>query len=714
VALPIVLVALLLVGALAVALAAIREREDNETADKEITELIRADLTATVDELVAALVGASAIVNDDGTIGNQRWVSFATAAVDASVLESLALEVAVSDSGRKAFEAEYYPILEPGPEGGFVAAQRRGSYLPVRSVVPITEESRQLQGFDIGADPLRLAATKEADARGSVVISAPLAARPTGQPAFFVVQPLFRPSSSNPRDESAEPAVGFITTAVSGQSVVDAALALLPDGTRFTIDDSGTRLGATEQSPRGGHTVSFSVAGREWQITGNDARGPSYGLAWLIGISTLILTVSIALVLRSRLQAQRQQARDANRHARSADLAQRLAEARTTVAVAEAVHAEVPPLLGARNASVRTVISEQNVLQTVIDEDLPDPLTTTVPIPIDDTTPPGHAVVERRWILIDDIADQADRYGKELTDILIAYDYRSFAFIPLEDSDGTVVGLLGVAWDKPRSFDDVTMALLRTVAELCEQTLERSRLHDSEHSLVQRLQSAALSPPSPVAGLQIAVRYQSAVQTLTMGGDWYDTVELDDRSIALVVGDVAGHGVPAIAEMIEIRSAIHALLRSRHRLEQVLEIADSILGSSNTARIATALVAVFDARRQVVRYISAGHPPAILRGPGATVEVLMDGRRPVIGVPPASPCTVAERPFVPGSTLVAFTDGLVERRDEDILASVDKLAAELSVSELHGDELADAILATYVPDDSSITDDVALVVVHAT
>ena len=712
-ALPIVLIALLLVGAVAVALAAINERRADDANDEEITELVRADLTSAVDELIAVLSSAPAVVNDDGGISDSRWSQFALNAVDASIMESLALEVTVPDAEREVFEAALAPIIEPGPDGGFVAAGRRSSYLPVRSVVPVTPESGRLIGFDIAADPPRFAATTAAAEQRSVLISAPVSSRPTGRPAFFVVQPLFRPDAGVAPAERSDPPVGFITTAVVGESIIEETLPLLPAGTRFTLEDEGTLLGSTESAPAGGKTLVFSIAGREWQVTGDDGRGPNYTLAWLIGVMTLLLTAAIVLVLRGRIQAQRRQSIDSNRHARSADLAQRFAEARTTVAVAEAVHNEVPPLLGARNASVRTVILGQNLLHTVIDEELPDPLTSNVPIPINDSTPPGRAAASREWILISDMADESDAYGRELADVLVAHDYRAFAFIPIEDAEGTVVGVLGVAWEKPREFDDTTMALLRTVAELCEQTLERSRLHDSEHLLVQRLQNAALSQPSPVAGLQIAVRYQSAVQALTMGGDWYDTVALDDRTVALVVGDVAGHGVPAIAEMIELRSAIHALLRSYHPIDHVLSIADAILETAEATRIATALVAVFDAEAHTVQYVSAGHPPALLRSADGAVEVLLDGRRPVLGVPPTTPCTSAERAFAPGSTFIAFTDGLVERRDVDILASIDKLAADLSASQLRGEQLADAILLAYAPDDTVIADDIALVVVHA-
>ncbi len=300
-----------------------------------------------------------------------------------------------------------------------------------------------------------------------------------------------------------------------------------------------------------------------------------------------------------------------------------------------------------------------------------------------------------------------------MRELLVANGFRALASIPLENATGEVVGLLGVAWDTPGHFDETTMALLRTITELCEQTLERSRLHDSEHLLVQRLQLAALSEPPSIEHFDISARYQSAVQTLTMGGDWYDTVILDDHTVSLVVGDVAGHGVPAIAEMIELRSAIHALLQSHHPIEDVLKIADDILTGAGRTRIATALVAVFDSQAEGVVYASAGHPPALLRSPDGTVEVLMDGRRPVLGVPPTTACVAARRSFPPGSTFLAYTDGLVERRSEDLLVSIERLAGELASSELRGEQLAASILLAH-ESGHVMSDDIAFVVVHAT
>lgn len=715
-ALAAVLVALLVIGALAVALAAVRVREDAEERQREATELVKADIDATVNEVLASMTGSGTIVDDDEWNADpDRWELFAREATAESDADNqLSLVAIVTDDQRAAFEASIGPIVELSPEGELVRAATRPSYLPVRAVASEGGASRRPIGFDIASDPVRADAAVRARDSGVSQVSAPVVSLVTGSPTLLVVKPLYRLGATIDTTEQRKAAsVGFVTTGVRGDSLVDTALRRVPPGTRFAMSDGDTFIGATAPAPTDADETSLDVEGRTWTLAVDDGYEADYSLAWLIGIATLLVAGALAVVAWTRIHAQRQHAADERRHARSADLAQRLAQARTTAAVAEVVHDEVPPLLDAFTASVRIMDPTNQVLQAVIDEHLPVPLAERGDVPVNRNSPPGRAVLDGEWLLLSDVAHQMADFPAEVTELLATNEFRALASVPLKDESGTVVGLLGVAWDEPREFDATTRALLRTVAELCEQTLERSRLHDSEHLLVQRLQLSALSPPPTVDKLDLAVRYESAVQTMSMGGDWYDTVVLDEHTLALVVGDVAGHGVPAIAEMIELRSSIHALLRSHHPLDQVFDVADGILTSGERTRIATALIAVFDSHEQCVRYISAGHPPAVLRSPDGDVEVMMDGRRPVLGVPPVSPCVMASRPFVDGSTFLAYTDGLVERRHEDILVSVDRLAEDLATSALRGDELADAILVAHAPAQVG-DDDIALVIVHAT
>lgn len=727
IALPVVLVSLLLLGGVGVAVVVLRERSDAQKNDREVAELTRADVTATVDEAVAALAGAASILNEDGTdVDLDRWKQFAAEAVDRSIIESLGVEVEVSREQRPAFEAMVGPILEPGPTG-LVPAGDREVYFPIRDVVPPTVESGQLYGWDIAADPIRRAAMAEAVERGEIVISETVESQPTRRPAFFVVQPLFRmPPDDRPVEERRTPLtpanltieqrrdalVGFTTTGVVGETLTRTAAARLPPGTRFTLHDGDVELAATASRPENGATTEFTVAGRDWLLTADDGSGPNYTPAWVLAIATLLVTGSIALLLRARIQVQRLSAADAYRHARSADLGQALAEARTTSAVADAVHRAVPALLGAANASVRTLDDSRQVIGPVIDEGLPAALA-AVDIRADRRNPAGLAVIENRWVLINDVSTTRGQYDEEFVSAVLDANYQALAFIPLESHEHEVVGVLGVAWNQPTSFDPITMSLLRSVGELCEQTLERSRLHDSEHHLVERLQHGALNAPGHLPGVDVAVRYESAMDALSIGGDWYDVIVLDDHAVGLVVGDVAGHGVPAVAEMIELRSAIHALLRANQPIDEIFAVADEILGAAEQTRIATATVAVFDARAGCVRYASAGHPPALLRARDGSVEILLDARRPVLGVPSTEGYAVAERPFERGATFVAYTDGLIERRHEDLLDSINRLAELLAETDLDGEPLADAILAAR-GDVEATTDDVALVVACAT
>jgi len=711
------LVALLVIGSVAVVLAAAREHEDDDEREREATELVRADVGATVNEVLASMTGSATIVADDEwDVDPDRWALFAMDATARSNADNqLSLVAIVPDARRAEFEEDFGPIVELSPTGELVRAPIRPTYFPVREVAADGGANRRPVGFDIASDPTRADAARRARDSGRTQVSAPVSSLVTGSPTLLVVKPLYRLGATlDTEDQRRAALVGFVTTGVRGDALVDAALPRVPVGTRFSITDGETLIGSTAPAPApaDSRTTTVDVESRSWTLTVDDGHDPGYALAWLIGIATVLVTAAVAALLWTRIRAQRQHAADAQRHARSADLAQRLAQARSTSAVAAVVHEEVPPLLDALTASVRILDPTKQMLQAVIDEQLPLPLAERGDVPVNRNSPPGRAVLDGEWLLLHDVAHAMDDYPAAVTELLAANDFRALASVPLKDEDGEVVGLLGVAWDQPREFDTTTLALLRTVAELCEQTLERSRLHDSEHLLVQRLQLAALSPPPTLDKLDMAVRYESAVQTLSMGGDWYDAVVLDDHTLALVVGDVAGHGVPAIAEMIELRSSIHALLRSHHPIDDIFTVADEILSSGDRARIATALLAVFDSRDESVRYVSAGHPPAVVRAPDGEVEVLMDGRRPVLGVPPTVPFVAACRPFVEGSTFVAYTDGLVERRNEDILVSVDRLADDIATSQLRGEELADALLVAHAPTHVG-DDDIALVVVHA-
>jgi serine phosphatase RsbU (regulator of sigma subunit) len=162
------------------------------------------------------------------------------------------------------------------------------------------------------------------------------------------------------------------------------------------------------------------------------------------------------------------------------------------------------------------------------------------------------------------------------------------------------------------------------------------------------------------------VRYEPATRGLEVGGDWYDVVELAGGAVGVFVGDVVGHGLPAATVMGQLRSAARALLLQLREPASVLEALDRFAALVPGARCSTVFCAVLDRADDTVRYSSAGHLPALLLDAGHHV-LLGDA----LAVPLAvlrggltRPTATARLP--PDSTLLLYTDGLVERRHEDL------------------------------------------------
>ncbi len=238
------------------------------------------------------------------------------------------------------------------------------------------------------------------------------------------------------------------------------------------------------------------------------------------------------------------------------------------------------------------------------------------------------------------------------------------------------------------------------------------RAHAREREVALALQAALLPAPHPV-GRRAAVRYQPAVGALNVCGDWYDLVDLPGGRVAVAVGDVVGHGLGAACVMGQLRSALSAAVRATAGPSQALDVLGLYSRSVDGAESTTAVAAVIDWSTGLITYSSAGHPPAALLHPDGGVSFLDQATDPPLGARPEHlPRPSATTAFTPGGTLVLYTDGLVERRREDIDVGLSRLARSLT---RHGaadpERLADALLAELIPD-TGATDDTALVVIR--
>lgn len=213
--------------------------------------------------------------------------------------------------------------------------------------------------------------------------------------------------------------------------------------------------------------------------------------------------------------------------------------------------------------------------------------------------------------------------------------------------------------------------------------------------------------PQPPAGIEIAHRYRPASDVNEVGGDWYDVAALAPGEAALAIGDVMGHGIPAAAVMGQLRTTLRALARLDLPPGRLLRQLDTALQELDDPLLATCLYAVCDATVGTCRIARAGHPPPVLITP--------DGAARLIDLPPGAPLGIGDIPYrtislslEPGSTLVFYTDGLVEARGCDLDKRLDDLTKLLQGPQRSVDELCDTLLSELVPD--SAEDDIAILI----
>jgi serine phosphatase RsbU (regulator of sigma subunit)/anti-sigma regulatory factor (Ser/Thr protein kinase) len=240
----------------------------------------------------------------------------------------------------------------------------------------------------------------------------------------------------------------------------------------------------------------------------------------------------------------------------------------------------------------------------------------------------------------------------------------------------------------------------RRAAEAAEAEAER------EHRIAETLQRSLLPVRLPdVPSLELAARYLPAGDGAQVGGDWYDVIELPNGEIALVMGDVVGRGIPAAALVGKLRNALRAYTVEGHPPERALEHLNALVDRAQH-EMATVLLVVVSPRDGRARWVSAGHPPALVRRADGGRLFLEGGRSVPLGAMAHAEYEAAEDVLAPGDVLLLYTDGLVERRDVPLDERFERLrlAAERNGSAM---AICDATLSALLPGGAG-GDDVAL------
>ncbi|MET9571320.1 SpoIIE family protein phosphatase [Streptomyces virginiae] len=284
-------------------------------------------------------------------------------------------------------------------------------------------------------------------------------------------------------------------------------------------------------------------------------------------------------------------------------------------------------------------------------------------------------------------------------------DVGARAFLPLIAS-GRPVGSCILGFDSPRGFSPEERTVLTALAGLIAQALARARRYDSEAALAHGLQAALLPHRLPVRPhVDTVGRYLPGSAGMDVGGDWYDVVETGSGRLALVIGDVQGHGVAAAATMGQLRSAVRAFALAGSTPEQVVRGTNRLLIDLDPGQFASCCYVVLDPASGSAQAVRAGHPQPLLRRPDGRTEVLDLAGGVVLGVDPEATYPVTELRLAPGAVFALYTDGLVELPGVDIDEGVERLRLALA-SGLPGPltETADRLIGNAAdrPDDIAL------------
>ena len=392
-----------------------------------------------------------------------------------------------------------------------------------------------------------------------------------------------------------------------------------------------------------------------------------------------------------------------------ATLSRHLNGAVTTAHVARLVVAGGPDVVNADFATIAVLDEDRQSLE------LAQPLKTLglaerwATVPLDGPRTAAHDVVATGRPVLLGRAERVLRYPDAVRDTdRVGLD--STAAMPLVDERGEVFGVVGFGWVEQMDFAADELRLrLDLVADLCGHALRRAQRTEARDQLVQELQAEVLAMPDASRTLDVALAYEPARGDIGLGGDWYDVIEVGDECTALVVGDVAGHGITAAARMTEAKATIRTLVLNVPHPD-VVPNANRSLAHFDSGYIATAAIAWIDTGAGTLEWRLAGHVPPVLRTDDGT-RLLSGVHHPPIGTE-TEPREQQSIPFPAGSLLVLYTDGLVERRDEDIDAGLERLRSlvEQLPPACTATEALDAIMQGVRLAQSE--DDVAIVVVR--
>ncbi|MGA5141450.1 SpoIIE family protein phosphatase [Streptomyces azureus] len=338
-----------------------------------------------------------------------------------------------------------------------------------------------------------------------------------------------------------------------------------------------------------------------------------------------------------------------------------------------------------------------------------------------DHSPLVHVLNGGDPLLLDGVETASPSPGSPLAavhgDFLRAVGATSAITVPLGSRRQITGALTLVRTDPAHPFDSGDLDVVSDIGRRVGLVIDNARRFGRQRAVAEAMQRNLLAPLPQPGRLRLAARYQPAPAGSQVGGDWYDAFELKDGTLALVIGDVVGHDLTAAAGMAQL----HGILRSMawdHTGPpgSVVDRLDDAMPAITTVPMATLVLARIEGHPQTgpwtLRWTSAGHPPPLLLTPGGHAQYLEAGQGLVLGAQLGTDVSRpnATRSLPPGSTLLLYTDGLIELPGSDLDTGLGRLRRHaLALADAPLDTLCDQLLARMPP---GTTDDVALLVLR--
>ncbi|NLU71489.1 SpoIIE family protein phosphatase [Streptomyces sp. HNM0575] len=334
------------------------------------------------------------------------------------------------------------------------------------------------------------------------------------------------------------------------------------------------------------------------------------------------------------------------------------------------------------------------------------------------SSPPARSMESGQAVLVPRLSQSQGwkAIDPERASRIVEYGIHSLISAPLI-ARGVLLGVVNF-WrsEEPGAYEDDDLALASELAARAAVSLDNARRYTREHSMAETLQRSLLPRAMPEqSAVEVATRYLPAQESV--GGDWFDVIPLPGARVALVMGDVVGHGLHAAATMGRLRTAERNFSSLDLPPEELLGHLDELVtridqdaiaaGDETTIVGATCLYAVYDSVSRSCFIARAGHPAPALVNPDGSVEFVDVPSGLPLGIG-GLPYESAELRLPEGSTLVLFTDGLVERRDQDIDTGLRMLRETLTHVDRPPEQTCDAVLDALLPELQS--DDIALLV----